>query len=253
MLNLKIRPDYELNFPDRTSSCGCTPLMWLIQHVELSDLFYDEIITILKSDVIQINQRNNQGWTPLLILSKIAHEDRDYDYTSLADTLLKYGANPNFSNKHDFTPLDFAIQNKNLGLVKVLLKYNVDLERERNGTTPLIRAIRMGYDPVIYALLDGGADPNKTESPSDFSPLMLSVRLKRYDLIKTLLERKYNVNIHFANKNNLTALDVCSDDRINELLKSYGIKSGSKVCQSILDMMDWFWNATSNPFGKKYD
>ncbi|KAK6330024.1 hypothetical protein TWF718_003451 [Orbilia javanica] len=67
----------------------------------------------------------------------------------------------NLKDGHGFTPLFYAIEGRELRMVKVLLDFGAKIEtKSTDGTTPLLLAIVLGEERIIEALLSYGA---KTE------------------------------------------------------------------------------------------
>jgi ankyrin repeat protein len=93
------------------------------------------------------------GWTAL-------HFAAHAGQLQIATMLLAAGANPNAQeDKDDQTPLFFAIERKDLEMIRTLLqtKANVNLQR-LDGDSVLIQAASEGYAEVVELLLKSGAD-----------------------------------------------------------------------------------------------
>ncbi len=73
------------------------------------------------------------------------------------------------------TPLHFAIKNRNLDIIKLLVKHNADIEYKDNyKETALNCAVRAGDTSIIQYLLDQGADANTKASDSS-TPLEYAI------------------------------------------------------------------------------
>ena len=125
------------------------------------------------------NAENNQGMTPLHILSKssIKHEGSVLDHALL---LLKHGAEVNKGDKGNQTPLHLALQRNRFRLAGILLEHGADVIAEnKKGRTPLHMVSRGAYisqeDGIRIAqlLLEYGADVNAQDNnhmtPLDFA------------------------------------------------------------------------------------
>lgn len=59
--------------------------------------------------------------------------------------------------------------------------------RDRNGTTPLQIAVRLGHIDGVEALIKGGADVDISDASGE-TPLMTAVHQRNVELVRTLLE-----------------------------------------------------------------
>jgi ankyrin repeat protein len=151
-----------------------------------------------------------------------------YNWTDIAVSLLKYGADVNRRGTHkdapisDFTyrkvqdpelyatPLQIAVERENLVIVRALLaaKANPDLGHH-SLPKPLVGAVKKRSKQIITQLLDGGADPNIRDSKLDGTTLWglglsqlegttpLRLALRQYEdgdqwIVNLLLERSAN-------------------------------------------------------------
>ena len=94
-----------------------------------------------------------------------------------------------------------AAENGNLDCVKVLLKYNADIENRCNdddpdGNTPLFRAAcSRGHVNVLRYLVENGADVNALLYENR-TPLMLAILCGHLNAATFLMEHGADVNIH---------------------------------------------------------
>ena len=142
--------------------------------------------------------------------------------TSVAEVLLKYGANPNcrtILNPDDpnvganypyvpaggyyhntRTPLWIAARDIHKSLVRQLLLHGAD-PNARGGekaTTPLYWAIRYGNITIATTLLDNGADPNAPirlgRGKHRLTPLRFAIQQNQRDIARTLVDHGANPN-----------------------------------------------------------
>ncbi len=125
---------------------GETPLITAIieGHVLVASLLIDR--------GAGIQARNKGGFTPL-------HAAAYANAVEIAEKLLSRGANiKDQLNKAGVSPLSVASEEGHPGLVKVLIGHGADLEAgERNGYTPLTRALWRGQKEVVALLQRSGA------------------------------------------------------------------------------------------------
>ncbi len=105
-----------------------------------------------------IQARNKGGFTPL-------HAAAYANVVEIAEKLLSRGADvKDQMNKAGVTPLSVASEEGHPGLVKVLIDHGADLEAgERNGYTPLTRALWRGQKEVVALLQRSGAKCQSVE------------------------------------------------------------------------------------------
>jgi hypothetical protein len=95
--------------------------------------------------------------------------------TRLVHELIAGGAVVDARNRRGATPLHYAVDGgpgaphwdpaAQAGTVRALLALGADRDTaDKNGTTPLLRAIRNRCSSAVAALLDGGADPHATNA-----------------------------------------------------------------------------------------
>lgn len=85
---------------------------------------------------------------------------------AMAELLVQYKADVNVKDGKGTTVLLKAVLYKRTEVIKVLLKAGVDiLCTDKDGYTPLILAVEKGYDDIVRALLEHGANPESL-SPS---------------------------------------------------------------------------------------
>merc|ERR1711991_87660 len=72
--------------------------------------------------------------------------------------LIIWGADVNAVNKRGYTPLLYAIENRNCALVKFFLSMNVNVDRKNNKQTELILAAKQKSPEIIDLLIQHGCD-----------------------------------------------------------------------------------------------
>ena len=110
------------------------------------------IRNILSANKSDIDARNNEGLTPLLIsVSRLNF--------GVSELLLEFGANPNLTRLIDaYTPLHIAAENGVSWLGENLLKYGADINaRNQDGASPLMLAILGQHKDFCALLINKGA------------------------------------------------------------------------------------------------
>jgi ankyrin repeat protein len=94
-------------------------------------------------------------------------------FNNISDTIeniLKRGADINFKNDHNRTPLMVAIARERNKIARYLVKNGADINHQDNeGVTPLMLAGKMNSFEMLQLLIEAGADWNlKNNNKKDF-------------------------------------------------------------------------------------
>jgi ankyrin repeat protein len=187
------------------------------------------------------------------------------DYVKCTQKLIELGANVNYKNSNNMTPIWTAMSKNKISQVEFLIKNGADVNVEYNKTALLHQAYLNSYLDIFkllikYAnvncrsvtnsllgsacynnriefvklLLDNSADPNFADIDDGYkdSPLINACySTNTIEIIKLLLEQP-TININYRNKQGKTALDLAKGRRsheIIELLENYKKSSGTFV------------------------
>lgn len=139
--------------------------------------------------------------------------------------LLKGGASLNAT--HASTGLSVcqvAVTGGHSEVVQVLIKAGADVEeRFPNKTTPLMNAVSLGHSNVVKVLIENGADVNATE-PGIKATVLIKAASGGADtnILNMLIEAGADVNAKTSS--GFTALDLCTDSRIQKILRDAGAR-----------------------------
>ena len=113
----------------------------------------------------------------------------------------KMSAVPFPHNVRDRTPLLVAVENGNLGCVKILLRYKADIEGRGiqyssfGACTPLFVAAHQGFLDVLRCLVEHGADVNARSRTNNSTPLMAASINGDVNVISFLVTQGANVDL----------------------------------------------------------
>jgi uncharacterized protein len=146
----------------------------------------DKVTSLLRDHppALLVNARAGDGDTALII----AINRRDEDWTGF---LLNEGADVNLPGKSGDTPLIAAARIGFDDAVGWLLGLGAKIDApNRHGETALIAAVQARQVETVRALLQGGADPDKTDSVQGFSARQYAERDPRARNILQLINSK---------------------------------------------------------------
>ena len=138
-----------------------------------------------------VNAKNKDGWTPLMIAAALNSNPE------VLKVLLEAGADVNAQKEDGVTPLMVAAIKNTPEVLKVLIEAGADVNaKDTDGLTPLMLAAQHNPNPkALTALLEAGADA-KTKNNEDKTALdyaRMNEKLKDTPALK-LLEEKTGQN-----------------------------------------------------------
>ncbi|XP_046340859.2 putative ankyrin repeat protein RF_0381 [Haliotis rufescens] len=150
----------------------------------------DIVKYVLKQNVVDINSRDNEGMTPVLLAAFWGERDA-------FDLLIGRGADTTVVNENGDNILHLSCKGGNLEIVKYVLKQDiVDIEsRDNEGMTPVLLAAFWGERDAFDFLIGRGADTSRVDDHGD-NILHLSCRGGNVDIVKYVLRQKIvDINI----------------------------------------------------------
>jgi quinoprotein dehydrogenase-associated probable ABC transporter substrate-binding protein len=149
-----------------------------------------------------VNQADDQGWTPLISAARQRHDD-------MIKLLIELGADVNLAKSDGTTPLIAAASRDHVPSIKVLLEHGADIEKlGPQGFRVLPLAIADDNYEAAKALIEAGAKVNEPSGAEGLTPLMVAAAqtapaegamflpssTRPIDIAKGLIERGADVN-----------------------------------------------------------
>jgi ankyrin repeat protein len=171
----------------------------------------------------------------------------------LVRLLISKGARVNDTANH-VSPLWVAVQNNYLDTVRELLhaQCDVNLSYEFLNQSPLFKASLLGFDAIVFELINANADVNFADR-SGATPLMAASQNGHLNCVKMLIDA--GAKVRAKNKTGETALSFAHLGNASSVA-SYLIQAGAEVDLSFCRMDQQFINYLSviaKIFPEKYN
>eukprot|EP00752_Nemacystus_decipiens_P010750 g9570.t1 len=181
-------------------------------------------LEVLSKGIIDINQGNPEGWTPLMCAASDG-------FASVVKVLLARGASVAVQGDFGLTALLLAASDGHLEVCKMLVEAGSDLEVATHtmGSTPLHLAGEGGRVDLMRVFIDAGADVN-TSRPDGASVLFTAAEKGHVDAVGELLSAGANALLSRKERQGVTyvPLDVAAQDGhsevVSELVRRLGIE-----------------------------
>ena len=147
-----------------------------------------------------LNRKDKQNNTPLLYAIKYSPH--------IVELLMNRGSLINQVNKQDKNLLFFAVETKNINLIKLLIDKKIDVNKQDSkGFTVLHNSIRLNNDLITKLLLDANSDYCIQSFYSKITPLHMCIQIKNLnpDILNIIMN---NRTVNQLNKNNENALHL---------------------------------------------
>lgn len=103
--------------------------------------------------------------------------------------LIKAGSKIYVADESGYNSLHLAVKTKNIAIVKAISNVVSNFDtKNKKGETALHIAINYQYNDIVEHLLEQGADPNISDSDSNFSPVHYAVGWNNYEILKLLIK-----------------------------------------------------------------
>ena len=153
---------------------------------------------------VDINTRDEQGWTPLMISTFNGREE-------VAILLIRHGADVNAKDAAGYGPLHWAAFNGYSEVVKLLVEKRAFVNAvSKHGLTPLLQAATRGHLVTAGQLIAGGANVNLA-SNDGWTPLHKAAANGHTEIVKLLLAKGANPDSEY--QDGTTPLSIATKNR----------------------------------------
>lgn len=197
-----------------------------LKDIDSIDIKNEEINKIYKGKLPNFKRSVDiNGYTPLTFFVS-----RNFNDFTIAEKLIKKGADLNAVDGRGDSPLKLAINKDNVNMIDMLLNAGADIaksyqninETNINGDTLLMLSILKGYDGMRKKLLTiKEVNIDKCNTYTGLSPLMAAIELGKKDAAKELLTKGAQVNL-VNPKSGQTALHYAKNFEMYKMLIAGG-------------------------------
>ena len=195
-----------------------------------------DIVTLLINKGAKLDAVDNDGRSLLYIVVK-------YNYLDILDLLLFFNKTyigislVDIIDNNRNIPLHYAIKNKNIEIIKKLLKAKSNIYiKDNNGNNSLHLSIYSRNVDICKLILDEKINVNSINNDGE-TALHMACNLELENIVKLLLQYGIDVNIR-DNDNELTAISYCIN-RNNSYLTSLLLKNNADP-----NIQDFFGNSS---------
>lgn len=154
-------------------------------HTPLYDATFSralESMQMLLSANAHPDSPDREGNTPLQLAAS-------QDFLEGMKLLIEHGARVDHRNNSGLTPLANAINLCNLDAMHLLLQHGADVHaRTRNGRTLLHHAVNWNRMEAVEALVAAGCEVNVSGATEEETPIYMAVQQSKIDVVQFLLE-----------------------------------------------------------------
>jgi len=121
--------------------------------IEASKTGHEEIVNVLIEKGVDVNTKDEYGFTPLSYAALKGHED-------VVDRLIENGADVNIKNDWGGTALVQAVFFGHIDIAKVLIDNGADMDVKIHGKPLMKFATKNGYEDLVDYLIENGIECN---------------------------------------------------------------------------------------------
>jgi len=182
---------------------------------------YSDIVEFLILNKIDINVKDNNGDTFLTYAINKYHEKKSSEILCFINSLISHGFDINTVDIHGVSPLELAVNNGDLDIIKIL----VENKDDSDGITSLAYAINKGNLDVVKFLVENKDDIN-TKDSYGITSLIYAINKGNLDVVKFLVENKDDLIT--KDSDGVTPL-VCAINKGNLDIVKFLVENGADI------------------------
>ena len=216
----KCKADVYKDYPSEGLTCLSPLICIAVREGHL------EILKLLLQNGVDVNARDNEGNSALLLASGFGRDD-------IVEFLLDHGADIYMTNCNNETPLHIAAYFGHKTIVNRLLDYDIDVNHLSNqgyGFTPLYYATNYGYTEIAESLIKCGAKINIYCGIRGTTPLCSATLQGNLAMVELLLKSGANTNMH--DKYNLHPIEIACTNGYAEIVQLL-LHNGADISEDI--------------------
>nr|UCK81625.1 26S proteasome non-ATPase regulatory subunit 10 [Arenicola marina] len=205
---LKLKVNENAQLASACDQSGRSPIHWAASrgHAAVVDF-------LLTQHSVNVDQRDESNWTPLLISVSAGKED-------IVRNLINRGAQINAVNSTGQCALHYAASKDRYQIAELLLERGADaIVADCVSTTPLHRAAAKGNVKMTKLLLSYNADPNYQDVEGN-TPLHVACEDSELEVAKLLVES--GGSLTQRNKDEKSPMDMASPTDRRQLQRLQG-------------------------------
>lgn len=174
---------------------------------------HDKALGIFIEAGVDVNLRNQFGWTPLMVTTFLGSEES-------ATLLITHGANVSVCDNRGYTPLHWAAQRGYAKVADLLLQRGAYPNvKSKKGLTPLIQAAALGRTEVVKVLLARGASANAPDNEG-WAPLHKAVANNHLEIVRMLIDA--NADPRSIHSSGVSPVSIARKSGNPEMIKAVG-------------------------------
>lgn len=151
------------------------------------------------------------------------------------ELLLKYGSNPNTTEKNGYNSLHLAVKTHSLQICEIIVKYIADINSRYNtGESSLHMSCNLQLVEICKLLLKNGALVNIQDYSHEITPLHYSVLVNNKEIIAMLLKHGANPNSQDIYGNTPLHYGIIEDN-----FEVFLMITKSTMTQNIINLSAW--------------